>query len=305
VRERGAIAWKVLVAAAAVLGAVWAAARLSPDAPPREAVLETSAAPTPVTVAPPRETSATAAPPTGNSSANDPFAGVDLSNDLVLRHIAGIEEKKGGRAGVRQRPPAQAADAPARRPNEAAPVAREEPRPETKARQVAVPPAVVAAPVAASNDTPRVTTVPAQTPPPSEPAPVRASPETTPPVTAPAPVPSVTAASTTVAAVARPVAPVRIDPDPSTTTAAAAPLKIASRTVPQFPGEAIRAGVRSGRVVARLSIDADGRVTQTQVLSATPGGLFERETGRALSTWRYEPPGQATTTDVELIFTRE
>jgi hypothetical protein len=34
-------------------------------------------------------------------------------------------------------------------------------------------------------------------------------------------------------------------------------------------------------------------------------GYFERESRRALASWRYEPPGQATSADVELVFNLE
>jgi len=90
-------------------------------------------------------------------------------------------------------------------------------------------------------------------------------------------------------------------PAPSIT----APLKVTNRTVPVFPPEAIRAGIQSGRIVARLTIEADGRVSGAQILSASPSGFFERESRRALSSWRYEPPGRETSTDVELVYTRE
>jgi protein TonB len=82
-------------------------------------------------------------------------------------------------------------------------------------------------------------------------------------------------------------------------------LRVTNRKVPNFPIEAIRAGIQNGRVVARLTIEADGRVSATQIISASPIGYFERESRRALATWRYEPPGQATTADIELDFTRE
>jgi TonB family protein len=91
-------------------------------------------------------------------------------------------------------------------------------------------------------------------------------------------------------------------PPPASTTP---PLRLATRTVPTFPIEAVRAGVSSGRVVARLTIEADGRVSATEILSSTPLGYFERESRRALANWRYEPPGQTTSADVELVFKHE
>ena len=84
-----------------------------------------------------------------------------------------------------------------------------------------------------------------------------------------------------------------------------APLKVTNRSLPVFPPEAIRAGVQGGRVVARLTIEADGHVSGAQILSASPAGFFERESRRALAGWRYEPPGRATSADVELVFNRQ
>jgi TonB family protein len=57
--------------------------------------------------------------------------------------------------------------------------------------------------------------------------------------------------------------------------------------------------------VARLTIEADGRVSGAQIVKAAPLGYFERESRRALANWRYEPPGRQISADVELIFTRE
>jgi TonB family protein len=83
------------------------------------------------------------------------------------------------------------------------------------------------------------------------------------------------------------------------------PLRVANRTLPSFPHDAARDGIRSGRVVARLTIQADGRVSATQIISATPMGYFERDSRRALATWRYEPPGEVTSAEVELVFNLE
>lgn len=305
-RARGAVAWKLLLAIAAGIGGVWAAARVMTDAPSNAVSTETAAAVIARSDAPGADARTAPAAPAPEGSGNDPFAGVDLKSDSVLRHIAGIEEKGRSRGAAQRRPVAPPATVAARASADAPSPARVEAAPETRQRPAVIPSAPPAAPPV---EAPRpVVVAAAQTQPPADPPALRAAVDAT---AAAAPERTIKGAATTPATVAplpatagRTLAAARTEA-PATAPQVAAPLRVVNRTIPDFPGEAIRAGVRSGRVVARLSIDADGRVTATQVLSATPTGFFERESRRALSTWRYEPPGQPTTTDVELVFTRE
>jgi TonB family protein len=292
-RSGGAIAWKLLLGIAAGVGAIWVAAQSTnaPSEPVSRAVGGPIAKPT--TVAGPDAHSAPARPVAQASPPSDPFAGVDVSNNSVLRHIARIEEKPRGRAGAPTRvtpaAPARSAaaaaiDEPVRQVAAAQGLAREEPL------------ATVLPIAAAPSSEPNRAVVTTQTAAFSEqqaqnaPAPER-------PAAAPE---SANAAKGSdrvlVAALGNTVAP----PPPVN-----APLRVTHRTVPSFPIEAIRAGIQSGRVVARLTIEADGRVSATQIVSAMPIGYFERESRRALATWRYEPPGRAASADVELVFNRE
>jgi protein TonB len=219
-RTGGAVAWKLLLAIAAGVAAIWAAAQSS-IAPPQVDTRSAGGAiayrvPVPDPEAPGALSEST--PPADARS--DPFAGVDLSANAVLSHIARIEDKVRGKAGASREAPAVRA------------------------------PAHAAAAAAAAN------------------------------------------------------APSRGDGTPEG-AGATAPLRVSARTMPAFPPEAMRAGIHQGRVLARLSIEPDGRVSGTQILSAAPVGFFERESRRALATWRYEPPGQPATIDVELVFNRE
>jgi protein TonB len=302
-RVYGAIAWKLLLAVGVGVGTVWAATQVMSVRPFEEAPRAvTGAVATQPAVLAPDSNLATPAQSPPTASSTDPFAGVDVRNDSVLRHIAGIENRSRRRqATPPKRNAVKAAEISAPRGNDA-PAPRENTVPEARPRAPAATVSVVATPAA---DPGRPAMVASQVQPAPEPV-ARAAVE--PPnnsvveraVKGPAVVPPASAPL--------PAAPERVVAAARTEAAApavAAPLRIAYRNVPVFPGEAIRAGIRSGRVVARLTIDADGRVTGTQVLSATPPGYFERESRRALATWRYDPPGQATTTDVELVFTRE
>jgi TonB family protein len=304
---RGAVAWKVLLVIVVGAGGVWAASRLGTDPalkPPADAATALVAGTTAPTAVP---RGATPAAVEQDAPTSDPFAGVDLKNNSVLRHIAGIEEKGRGRQSAPKRQPAPVTDSVPRSTDVPATQARDESAADLRARTVATV-AAAAAPVQV--DAPRPVATP-PTAPAAEPPVVRTAVDPTPSTSAPAD-------RAVKGATAAPASPASSSVPPGSTTLAAvrpapaaaaptvvAPLRVTNRTTPEFPGEAIRAGVQSGRLVARLSIDAEGRVTATQVLSATPPGVFERESRRALSTWRYEPPGQPTTTDVELIFSRE
>lgn len=294
-RAGGAIAWKLLLGIAAGLGVIWVAAQSTnaPSEPVSRAVGGPIAKPTAVTIQDARSAPATTAPETSPQS--DPFAGVDVSNNSVLRHIARIEERPRGRPAAPARvaptpsaPPAAIAE-PVRPSAGPQVVARDEPS--ANSRAPALLP-IAAAPLSEPNRT----VVATQTATFTEPlAPSALTPEQ--PIAAPESA-NVTKGSdrVLVAALGNAAAPPPV---------VNAPLRVTNRTVPAFPIEAMRAGIPNGRVVARLTIEPDGRVSSAQILSASPSGYFERESRRALVTWRYEPPGRVASADVELVFNRE
>lgn len=300
-RAGGAIAWKLLLGIAAGVGVIWVAAQSSnaPSEPVSRAVSGPIAKPTAAASLDVHSAPATTAP---QSPPSDPFAGVDVSNNSVLRHIARIEEKPRGRPAAPTRiaaaPPAHKSAPPAAidepvRPIVGSPgLTREDPL--ATARSTPAAPALL--PIAAVPlSEPNRAVVTTQTAAFSE-ALVQSAPAPERPLAAPESA-NVSKGSdrVLVAALGTPAPPTSIN----------APLRVANRTVPAFPIEAVRAGIQSGRVVARLTIEADGRVSAAQILSATPMGYFERESRRAFVTWRYEPPGRATSADVELVFNRE
>lgn len=317
-RVRGAVAWKLLAGIAAGVAVVWFAAQPSVQMPEpaSRAVAGPIGVRAPVT---PTESRPAAAPPQAIAAPvtqADPFAGVDVSNNSVLRHIAGIEEKSRARPAppARETPRTAAAPSPSPAPRVAAapPPVPVRDEPVVQAPSPAAPPPVVLQVAAAPTvvEAPRVA---AAAPQPTEAAPLTRSvaepPVTLPPAPQPiespaktvAPPPTSSSAASTdrvlVAALGKSAPP----PPPSVVP----PLRVSKRTVPVFPIEAVRDGVQTGRVVARLTIESDGRVSAMQILSATPIGYFERESRRALATWRYEPPGEVTFADVELVFNRE
>jgi periplasmic protein TonB len=72
---------------------------------------------------------------------------------------------------------------------------------------------------------------------------------------------------------------------------------------PVYPKEAIRAGVAKGKVLARLSVDEQGLVTDVRIVEADPPGVFNKEVTRALLRWKFRPEGEKFVGDVELTFT--
>jgi protein TonB len=299
-RVRGAIATKLVIVTALGAGVFWTAP-FGPRAPAPEqsAVTGTRIAQNDTgSVGLPRTSPAPSSP---TSPAADPFAGVDVRGDPVLRHIAGIEDprraspvERAQRTGV----PARVAAAP--RDTAVAEAPRTLPPPAQPAPTPAAPEPSAPALASQTRDAPVVTPPQVEPPaadPPAKPAAERSDRAAATPVQVNPPA----ADTNRVVALARPDA---TPATPATSPTVVAPRAV-RRTVPVFPNEAIKAGIKTGRVLARITIDADGRVSDSQIVNARPPGYFEKESQRALSAWRYEAPGRATTTEVELLFSRD
>jgi TonB family protein len=89
------------------------------------------------------------------------------------------------------------------------------------------------------------------------------------------------------------------------TTAVSDRLHIIDQPPPRFPFEAARDGIQQGRVVARLHVDADGRVGKVDIIESAPRLAFDRAVRSAARHWRYEPPGQPRAVEVEFVFRRD
>jgi protein TonB len=92
-------------------------------------------------------------------------------------------------------------------------------------------------------------------------------------------------------------------PAPAPAPAPAA-LKLVSRVDPDFPREAVQAGVDQGSVKARMTLDASGNVTRVEIVEASPRRVFDRAVVRALSQWRYSDGAAGRTVDMEVAFRR-
>ncbi|WP_077033647.1 TonB family protein [Pelomonas sp. KK5] len=87
--------------------------------------------------------------------------------------------------------------------------------------------------------------------------------------------------------------------------AAHADPKVIKKVPPEFPREAVQASVTSGTVKAKLSIEADGKVSAVDIVEATPRKVFDRAVKSALMDWRFEASGEKQTHEVKLVFSNE
>ncbi len=110
------------------------------------------------------------------------------------------------------------------------------------------------------------------------------------------------------AATPEPTPPVQlaaVAPAPAPRPAVAAELKAISRDAPDFPREAIAAGVKGGVVTARIHVEANGKVSAVDILAGQPPRVFDRVVRNTLSRWQFEPMATGRTSDVEINFQRE
>ena len=84
----------------------------------------------------------------------------------------------------------------------------------------------------------------------------------------------------------------------------AAPIRIAplQRIDPEFPRSAVRAGAERGLVTARMTLDAEGKVTQVDIVQAEPRRVFDEAVMQALSQWRYPEGRSGRVVEVEVAF---
>ncbi len=86
--------------------------------------------------------------------------------------------------------------------------------------------------------------------------------------------------------------------------AAHATPKVVKKVPPEFPREASQKGISTGSVKAKLTIEADGKVSGVEILEAEPKRVFDRAVKEALMEWKFEP-GEKATHEVKLVFKNE
>ena len=106
-----------------------------------------------------------------------------------------------------------------------------------------------------------------------------------------------------------PVEPPRPEAVAPTPTPAPPPAPVAdtrvirlTRTDPAYPIEAIRQSIPAGYVRAKISIDANGNVTDVTILESRPISAFGRETRITAQQWKYNPGAPGRTQEVEFSF---
>lgn len=79
-------------------------------------------------------------------------------------------------------------------------------------------------------------------------------------------------------------------------------VSVISREQPEFPRDAMRAGIESGSVRARMTISAAGDVTDVAILQAQPERVFDRSVRSALGRWKFNAGADGRTFDTEVGF---
>ena len=97
-----------------------------------------------------------------------------------------------------------------------------------------------------------------------------------------------------------PPQPVAAQPQPAAPPPAAAPARASGGLVPvstpqpAYPPEARRAGT-SGEVSVSFTVNTDGSVSDVELVSAKPRGVFDRSVQGAVRRWRFQPTDSAQT----------
>lgn len=89
-------------------------------------------------------------------------------------------------------------------------------------------------------------------------------------------------------------------PTPSKDVASTA--TVVSREQPDFPRDAMRAGIESGSVRARLIITAAGTVSSVVIVEAKPTRVFDRAVTQALLRWKFNSGTDDRTYETEVNF---
>ncbi len=79
-------------------------------------------------------------------------------------------------------------------------------------------------------------------------------------------------------------------------------VSVLSREQPEFPKEAMRKGVESATVLARMTINAAGTVTAVTILQAQPVRLFDSSVKSSLSRWKFNPGADGRSYETEVSF---
>ncbi|MEO5677478.1 MAG: energy transducer TonB [Usitatibacter sp.] len=85
---------------------------------------------------------------------------------------------------------------------------------------------------------------------------------------------------------------------------AAGDAQVVTKIDPEFPREAVQAGVDRGVVKARMTIDGTGEVTRVEVLDSNPRRVFDRAVVKTLSQWRFNAGSAGRMVEIDVNFNR-
>lgn len=83
-----------------------------------------------------------------------------------------------------------------------------------------------------------------------------------------------------------------------------APVVPISHEIPEFPLDAVKAGVAEGRVRAQLQIDAEGNVTVVRIMESQPVRVFDSAVSETLKRWKFARGPDNRTFEAEIEFRR-
>ena len=86
--------------------------------------------------------------------------------------------------------------------------------------------------------------------------------------------------------------------------ALAGDIQVLSKVQPEFPKEAVQAGIDRGHVKARMTLDAAGEVSRVEIVDANPRRVFDRAVMRTLAQWRYNTGEANRVAEVDVEFQR-
>ena len=79
---------------------------------------------------------------------------------------------------------------------------------------------------------------------------------------------------------------------------------LVTKVDPEFPREAMQAGADSGKVKARMTLDATGEVTRVEILEAQPRRVFDRAVVKTLSQWKFTAGNAGRAVEIDVEFKR-
>lgn len=187
------------------------------------------------------------------------------------------------------------------RPKDTSP--SEKPKPDPIPEPPARKPAVDNVTKPAASEKPPVATTPSPTKPTSPPVSPPRKTEPAQPASLPLQLPPTAPVQPSQAPAPAPAPPVAAPIEPPKPAPSLLITKVSGATV-EFPPEAVRAGVTSGYVRARVRIDANGVPADVSIVESRPNRVFDRAVKNTLSLWRFNPGADNRIYEAQIDFNR-